>query len=271
MNGKENAKVVFELFDSTLAEMTPELLGLWTTQSSASEVAFDLNSQPIADVPLWRANFPADLSQVDRLLTDYEGRLEESQRALHTVPDRIDRLLTLSDVSVTDGLSFGLDLEDYPLAQPEQEMLSALQEYQGMEELHSFAVGFGIGEELLNSGKQSYEQLQAFAKRTIDIVANYAWVETQIQGKTVARTAVGWTGDFNSVWMDGVSVEQQRLHQRSLALALASRNKLLQTLTTTMQLALKISVSLSFPGGAILALPVVWKFINQVVNKGVAK
>jgi len=266
MNTQEEAAAVFELFDSTLAEITPEWLGLWTTQSRMADVAFDLNSSVNAEVPLWRANFPADLRQVGQILTDCEARLEASQDALGQVPDRLDRLITLASLGGADDLAFGLSPTEQPLVQPEQELLAALQELQGVGEPQSFGVDFGVGEKLFGGWKQSYEQVQVLTKRAIEVIANYAQVETQIQGKTLARTTVGWTGDVNTVWIDGVNVEQRMLHQRSLALALASRNTLLQSFTMAVQLALKVSVSLTLPGGVIWALPAVWKFINQVVN-----
>lgn len=270
MTGVENATAVFELFDSTIAEMTPELLGLWTTQpsqSKAADVACDLDSQFISDVCLWRSHFPVDFSKTDSLLRDCEARLEESQKALSTVPDRLARLLKLSNSKVGDDLAFDLSPTESPLTQPEQELLITLQELQGMEQTQSFDVDFSGSKELLGVWRQSLEQFQAFNKRVIHSLSTYALVETQIQGETVARTAVGWAGDFSSIWRDEVNAEQKVLHGRSLALALASRNALLQSFTMAVQLALKVSVSLSLPGGIILVLPAVWKFVNQVVNK----
>jgi hypothetical protein len=264
---KGNTTAVFELFDSTLAEITPGLLGLWTTQPGASEVSFSLDSQPPADIPLWRSNFPADFNQVDKLLINSQERLKTFQQALNTLPDRIEHLITLVDSGAIDDIAFSVSATESPLAGPEQTLLTAVQTLKGIEPPQPVDVDFGIGQQLSGGWKQAYEQFQAFANRAIATTANVAWVETQIQGTTFARTIVNWTGDINTIWMNEVNAEQQLLHQRSLALALASRNELLQTLTTAIQLALKMSISLSLPGNAILALPAVWTFINQIVNQ----
>jgi hypothetical protein len=56
-----------------------------------------------------------------------------------------------------------------------------------------------------------------------------------------------------------------RLPQRTLALALGSLETLFRTVLLAAQLAVKISVLLSTPGGVILTLPAVWRFIHRVL------
>ncbi|MEO0870139.1 MAG: hypothetical protein AAFY17_17255, partial [Cyanobacteria bacterium J06642_11] len=150
--------------------------------------------------------------------------------------------------------------------QAERALLTTLQALQD-DDYQSFGLGFDGGKERSRHWQQASEQFQASTHRVLTVVANYAWVETQIQGKTVARTSVGWMGDFNSIWVDGVSVEQQQLHMRSLTLTLKSRNTLIENFTMAVQLALKVSFAMSLPGGAVVALPAVWQFINQVVSE----
>ena len=69
-------------------------------------------------------------------------------------------------------------------------------------------------------------------------------------------------------WRLGISAPEVMLHQRTLALALQSRDTLLQALAKATQFAVKLaqlSLLLGTPGGVILALPVAWKFINEVL------
>ena len=267
MNKQDDTTAVFELFDSTLADITPELLGLWVTQPTDHELAFGVESQPAADVPLWRSRFPADLTQADDLLIRNEARLKHSQAVLHSVPGQLNRLLQQSHARGTEDVSFDWAATEQSLTLPEQELLTALQDLQDMDQPQSFGLDVGGGGALSRGWNQASEQFQAFMNRVLSVIANYAWVETQVEGQTVARTALGWTGGMNSVWLKGVSVEHQRLHQRSLALTLASRQTLLEHFKMAVQLATRVSLAMSLPGGAILALPAVWRFINQIIHK----
>jgi hypothetical protein len=89
-----------------------------------------------------------------------------------------------------------------------------------------------------------------------------------VQQELLGQTTVGWTGDVNTVWRLGISAPEVMLHQRTLALALQSRDTLLQTLAKATQFAVKLAqllLLLGTPGGVILALPAAWKFINEVL------
>jgi hypothetical protein len=54
------------------------------------------------------------------------------------------------------------------------------------------------------------------------------------------------------------------LHQRTLNLTLETRALMLRSLILVASGAGKLSVLMTTPGGALLALPAVWKFVNQV-------
>ena len=82
----------------------------------------------------------------------------------------------------------------------------------------------------------------------------------------VGRTAVGWAGDFDTTWQAHAAPSQFALHRRSLALALASRDALLNTFVLTAQTVAKLSTLVAVPGGFVLALPVIWRFINNILK-----
>ena len=81
----------------------------------------------------------------------------------------------------------------------------------------------------------------------------------------LARTVVGWTGDLDTLWEQYLRPEQIDLHRRSLNLAITSRAAMLRTFIVTTQGAAKLSILLATPGGAILALPAAWKYVNQIL------
>lgn len=257
---ENGAQVIFELFDTALAEIAPDVFGLWATTpiSSVEAVAFDMTSTTITDAPLWRANLSALIATAH--LANGEARLEASQKALSTATDRLNALVILCSGAKT-SLAFDVSSAGKELAQPERELLTLLQELQETE----LPKSFGLDEELVEGWQQTNRQFQTFVEQLLHVVANYAWVETHIQGQILARTAVSWTGDMASVWQKGIDPAQVALHQRTLALALASRDTLIQTFNVAAQGTLKLSVLLTMPGGTVLAFPAVWRFINQVL------
>jgi hypothetical protein len=267
MNGTQSSPI-FALFDTTGAETMPALMDLWTTHCFPSDAAisFSLNAEVARDVPLWRANFPADLEAAISHLNRSEAVLLESQTALATAIDRaslmVHDLLFESDGS---GSSFAFDVSSTrtALAQPEQELLLALREIQAPDR----SLSYGIGDTIVGYSQPALAQLQATMDRLLHVVAYYAWIETQIEGCTLARTAVGWFGNVDTIWQTGLSTTQVSLHQRTVSLSLASRNALVQTLSTAVQLALKLSALSTVPGGVILLLPAVWKFIDRIVTQ----
>lgn len=262
MNGSKPSPI-FELFDPTLAATMPEVMGLWTTHTNASDaaVAFTLNAETGMDVPLWRANFPSDPNSATFHLNRSEAVLIQSQQALAIAADRVQRLV--HSRCFESALAFDLSSADVAIAPPEQELLIALRELQTPEA----STSYGIGDTIAGYSRHALEQFQAFVERLLQIVAHYACVETQINGRPLARTAVGWSGDVDSLWQIGLTATQISLHQRTLALTLASRDALLQTFSLTAQTALKLSVLVSVPGGLIFVLPVAWRFIDRIMTQ----
>jgi hypothetical protein len=252
---------VFELFDATLAATAPNLIGVWSTNLSASEAAVAFASEAVVNAPLWRANFPDDERKATALLSNSEARLVSAQKELGTVLDRIDLLIPPTDSEVKAGLAFEVS-ESQGLAPPEQELLNSLAALQNRGQ----AEPFGLGAERV----RAFEPFHSFAEGLQGVMAHDARIETQIQGQTIAQTVVSFTGDVHSVWQEEVNTAQIALHQRTLALTLGSRNTVFQTFSVAIQAALKLSVLLALPHGVILALPATWKFIHQRLGQASA-
>lgn len=264
MKLRDKSQAAFNLFDATLAEISPELLGLWTTQSRTLDVAFDSSAATTSNTPLWRANLSSDLKKAAIQVSDSETRLNLSQKALEKASDRISSLV-IPNIGV-DDLAFDISLMRKRFEQPEQELLTSLKEIQSTREMEQ-SQSFGVDKYFLNKQTQVFKQFKSLSERLSGMVTNYAWVETQLQGQTFARTVISWKSDVHSVWERDINSDQIVLHQRTLALSLASRNALFQTFSVAVQTALKLSVVLSMPGGFILALPATWKFINQIMTQ----
>jgi len=240
---------------------TPTVLGLWTTipTSPPATISFDTTTaqgQPPTDAPTWRVNLPADPEQAARDLDGAERGLETAQDGLTAAADRIDTLIAGQPA----GLAFDVSGSGPDLPDAERELLALLEEA----ERGAPPISFGAGETIRSGWTQATEQFQAFVDQLRRIVSHYAWVETRVQGQLLSRTTVGWTGDMHTAWQAGLDPEQMGLHRRTLTLALSSRQTMIRTFTLAASGAARLSVLLSTPGGAILALPAAWKFINQV-------
>jgi hypothetical protein len=252
---------VFELFDATLAETAPNLIGLWITNLSVSGTAASFAPEAVVDAPLWRANFPDDPRKATALLSNSEARLVSAQKELGTVLDRITLLIPPNDSEVKASLAFDLS-ESQGLAPPEQELLTSLAVLQNGGQPEPF----GLNEEKV----RAFEPFHSFAEGLQRVIAHDTRIETKIQGQNIAQTVVSFTGDVHSVWQEGVNTAQIALHQRTLSLTLGSRNTVFQTFSVAVQAALKLSVLLALPHGVILALPATWKFIHQRLGQASA-
>jgi len=252
-------QVVFELDPGSLSETALDVLGLWEASPSASApgVAFTAAATRSTDVPIWRVNLSADPRLAAAQLASGEARLSGSRNALDSAAGRLQAFTEAQG----PGLAFAVGLARTPLPGPEAALLVWLQGLEAGEP----AVSFGLGDEAATEWKRATRQFQATVERLLQLVVPTAWVETQVQECLVARTAVGWTGGLHTVWHEQVSAAHVALHQRALALALASRDTLLRTFALAVRGALTLSILLATPGGAVLALPAAWRFINQVL------
>ena len=254
-----NAEAIFELAGTGLADATPDVLGVWTaTPATPGEaVAFDTAAAPATDAPVWRANLPADPELAEAELAGGETRLGASHAALTEAQMRLDAFVAAR----TAGPAFDVPGTGAEGAAPEAELWLLLQEIEQGRPPPSF----GLGDTLVGKWEQANQQFQAFIEQVSRLVAYYALVETRQAGRIVGRTAVGWTGDVDTVWPAATQPDQADLHRRTLALALASRDALVRMVALVTSGAVKLSVLLTTPGGAVLALPAAWKFINRVL------
>lgn len=261
MTENANPRAIFELASTSLADATPDVLGVWTVTPAvpAGAVAFDTAAAPATDAPVWRANLPAHPDLAEAELAAGEGRLGASHEALTEAQARLGAFVAAR----TAGPAFDAPGAGAKGEAPEAELWLLLQEIEQGRPPPSF----GLGDTFVGKWEQANQQFQAFIEHVSRLVAYYAWVETCQAGRIVGRTAVGWTGDVDTVWPAATDPDQAELHRRTLALALASRDALVRMVALVTSGAVKLSVLLTTPGGAVLALPAAWKFINQVLTE----
>ena len=238
-----------------------DVLDLWAddaltaADNMAGGVSFDVSMA--APVPvLWQVNLPEDLALAAARLGESEDSLLRSQEVLTTAADRLHQMQPTNPAA---ALSFGIESE---APRPESELLALFQ-------AAPQAVSFGVRDDLA-APEMGWEQAQQVFQSLMDklrqSVADCLLVETRIAGRLLAHTSVNWSGDVQTVWPGGKSLDEVMLHQRTVALALKSRETMLKMFAASVQMAISLSLRLSLPGGPLLALPAVLRFIKQMLE-----
>ena len=258
MEPEGTPRPVFELLEATPAGGDQDLLGLWTMVPvpQLESVAFDTLDQAAETVPVWRADYPADPGRAAAALEDARQSLAAAGMALDEVPARLDLYLMQERVGVSYALPTPGDQSD----RAEDDLSLLLAEMRGAVPAVSFETEGGFA----GRWDEAFQFFQSFTDRLKQMADHYIWVETRIEGRLVGQTAVGWTGDVDTILVDSLDPDLMRLHEQTLQLALASRQMLLRTSAMILANATKISALIATPGGIALAIPAVLRFINQV-------
>jgi hypothetical protein len=262
MNAGQDAPLVLTLEGAASSEEA--LMGLWTATSAepAGGMAFAVQPSdlvwPAAPAVVWQIDLPASPEQAASRLAAVEASLSTYPWVLTQAQARLDNYSARRQAG--PGIAFGPD----PAAGRAEQALDAL-----LVELPQAGapLSFGWRETVGGGLAEVAQRCQAFVDRLAQQLAHYAWVETRREGRLLACTVAGWSGDGRTIWRAGAAPLQMAMHHRSLALAMDSRLRLLETLAVVARNAVrlaKLPVLLSLPGGALFALPLAWKFVEDV-------
>ncbi len=228
-------------------DIAQDLFGVWTL-SSAQRSSDDA---PTVHA-LWRLELPTDhdaaMNALDihafTLLLDRDGILESAGRLYHFVDSWVFNQPTEAQARIETAGS-----PEYLLAE-------------AIESLRS-AQARGIIRDI----PDIVEEFQAFLSRVHAFLSNYAVIETAANGTLLARTCVGWSGDFTSWCREDLTADQALQHVYSMRVALQRRRMLIQLLSVVIAAAADIGMRLGVPGGVLLALPAIWRFIRMVADE----
>ncbi len=237
----------------------PAAFSSWQFEPAGDTGGLSFAAGDSEDVPIWRTDLPADFDQAWDQLAAADAQINDTLSALNTTPERIDSLVYQAQLTGA-GMSFdasGLDT----LPEPDADLLEMVQTLNSP----TIGISFAVGDDRTSKIETAYTQFNKDMARLLRLVANFAWVETEVGGELLARSVVSWTGDLDTSWVAGLEEEVYQLHKRSLHQALATRNIALHAITITASSALKLSVLIATPGGGLLALPMVWKYVKQIM------
>lgn len=241
---------VFQFYDTGITYSQSDLMGIWKSDKQVESVSYDISGSQTADSQVWRANLPADLNQARSYLAAGIEQLEISQQILESVPSRLDQLRAELD----SGRSFGVSNRPRPEAE--------LVEFLANSEVEATAVSFGLADQFDFKVGDVFSGLLHRLRNSFN---KYAWVETSFGERLIARTAVDWSGDFHTAWSIGLDQREAELHSRTLRLALKTRDALGRMIIIIARATVKISLLLSSPITAPLALPAAYKYVHAIM------
>ncbi|MBN1580022.1 MAG: hypothetical protein JXA89_04920 [Anaerolineae bacterium] len=231
-------------------------LGLWDVPPQ-EVVSFAIGSGAGApSEPIWRIELPGSIPEARAILSEQARATDLAQRDLAQASQE---LVFFDPTGVASSFSTSDEL-----AAPKSALLTAVDELDP-----SNAVSFGLfGAKQTQQpkvDKQSCQQWQAFMDQVRQVVGNYARIETALDEVHVGQTSVSWTGDMTTHFEPGVSPEAMRTHLYSVHLALSSRIALMRVVSVVATGAAGLALKAAIPGGQVLLLPAVWRFVRDVV------
>ena len=244
---------LFEYVDPSGTASEPT--GLWTVRSPV--VSFEAGASPADDAPVWRVNLPGDAGVAEQAFCQAERRLDAARQALESAPDRIDEFIRRSGHG-EGQVSFAV-LE---AGTPEAGLSALLDEYRLK---GAGPVSFGIQEKAGGALEEAKARFDAFMQSIDREVLHFAWVETRVEDELLARTTVDWGGDSQTLYSAEITPAQIGQHSQTLHLVSTSRSLKLRVVTTVATGAVKLTALLASGGGAVLALPMAYQYVTQIL------
>ena len=241
--------------------MLPQVLQFWDIPDipSGQAVSFDLSPSQEKEMITWRMDLPGTLSSANQTLKQSEQQILVLEQALENVSGRAETLATQIINGGTGNLSFEVTGE----SGAEAELFDLLHQLRPT----IGGVTFDISERSPTHWQEAQKLFESSLGRLNRVFTQYAAVETSIQGSLIGNTIVNWSGKYQTSWQSGVDPGSIHLHQRSLKIAMASRRLLLSMFSVSVMSAARLSVLLAIPGGALLTLPAIWKFVTRIVSE----
>ena len=247
----------FQLSGFVLPGVNEDPFGLWEVVP-ATGVSFAAGETVGAEGPVHRVNFAAG-DEGRALLQLKQNDLREQEALLQQAERR------LAEIGRSGGVSFAAPIDQAPeFVQPEQDLQAALQRLPA-------PVSYGLfdrkRQEEQEADLEATSQWRQFLEQVRDMIASYARVETDIAGSPIGQTAIGWTGDFRTIWTPAVNAADMNLHRRNVEVTLQWRLGTLRFVGVVGAGAANVAVKLGVPGGQLLALPAVWNFVKDVLKE----
>ena len=236
----------------------PPIFQHWQTAPvhTSGEISFEAAITASQPTSRWSLELPANPEEAETALTQAEAQLQATLALMNEAPSRLEAFVS----RMGSGTEAHFSVESF--TRPAEAELLAWMAYFEPGQISFDGQGITQGQ-----ARESLDQLRRMVDNLLGQVLYMAQVETRLGEVFLARSLVSWRGDLDTTWGEATSSDQAPLHQRSLRLALASRLAMLRVMITATQGAAKIAALIAAPGGALLALPAAWKYVNQILSE----
>jgi hypothetical protein len=211
------------------------------------------------DAAIWRVELPYDTVSADVYLRDIEAKIQVGGAAL----DKVDRHFDALTATERQAAFSSSDFSSY--AQPNRrfrELLLQAQQYEFS--APNTEMSFNVLDHVGGNWSEVIRQFQDFTKRLERALAYYAYVETFVDAQLQALTTATWTSAISTFWAKEITNTRRQQHVRTLRISAASRTAILRTSIVITAGAARLAKRIAFPGGVILALPVIYDLIRQI-------
>jgi hypothetical protein len=266
----------FEL-GGALAPAIPDLVvGPWS--AAPGIVAFDAATGPPES--LWRVDLARDLTVSRAALADGERSVARVHAVLDDAPRRFDRALAyaLADrasarphlARTSPASTVGDHRRAAPALSPvESRLITALTgaDHHGPSQEPSLAWAVDAPGES-GSARES-GRAAGWLERTLDQIADLARgrarTETRVEGALVACSIMTLSGDTDLWFAPGLSLAGATLHARAVAAATRTRHAWVRILTMVVGNGSRL-LALGLPAAGLTALPLVWRFVRDLLR-----
>jgi hypothetical protein len=223
--------------------------GLWEVQAASAISFAAADASPSS--PTWHVRLPASPEEATALL-----QVQAQVQAL-AWQDLARVQSDLTWLGRPESTSFS---PADPLLVEKTTLLAA------MDRLQPSVVSYATSWRATLEEQEIVRQWNAFIAEVQRIVTHYAYIRTTIVGVDVGLTAVSWAGDFETHWVPGSQSDAAALHVQAVQMALDSRLALLSVASVVATGAVGLAAKAAVPGGQLLLLPAVWRFVRDVLQ-----
>lgn len=204
----------------------------------------------------WRIELPGADSEARDALSERLSAVELRQEQLDQVEQRLSELQSAQFTATRDA-----KIPYAALPDPETELLRAVAA------LQRAPTAFALDRRDASAYRKILDRAEQLLLQFRRLVQYYARVETAIGAQSVGLTVVDWSGDYRTTWQDGVTASDMARHLDAVRLAMASRHALLRLASVVTSGALVLATKASVPGGQVLLLPAVYKYVRDVLEE----
>jgi len=270
---------VFELGGSLALDLPALAIGPWTRTLPAN-MAFapavdspDLSrtpSAPSANESLWRVDLAGSTDASRSALSEGEHSVASIHAALDDLPRRLDLAVHHARSPAWVAASGHPTNESLPLA--ESALATALvgpargEPVGRAERAWRTEPGERVDGDGDGDGDRDPRRIEQSLARIADLVRGRARIETWRAGALVARSVMTISGDTECWTARGLSQTDAALHARSVIVAARTRSAWARVLVVVVRGCRRLLV-LGLPSLSVAALPLIWRFVRDVLRE----